>query len=121
MISFKADGIEYRFFDHLYAVSRCGKVLRKLMPWDPIIRGDGYVTLGRLRLMHRVVAHCWIENPTNAKLVHHKNEIKTDNRADNLEWGTASQNKQDYLYAQLQEKEEKWNAIVTSSGSERGW
>lgn len=88
MISVQIDGIEYRFFDHLYAVSRCGKVLRKLLPYFPPIRKDGYATLGRQRLMHRIVAQCWIENPTNATHVHHINGKKSDNRVDNLEWVT---------------------------------
>ena len=89
MISFEKDGIEYRFFDHLYAVSKCGKVLRKLTPVEPANnRNDGYLSLGRHRLMHRVVATVWIDNPNNAKHVHHKNGIKHDNRAENLEWVT---------------------------------
>lgn len=86
MISITVDGIIYKFYDHLYAVSRCGKVLRKLSHYSPTPRGDGYATLGRLRLMHRVVATCWVENPTNAKHVHHINGIRNDNRADNLQW-----------------------------------
>jgi hypothetical protein len=85
MKSIEIDGITYRFFDHLYAVSRCGKVLRKLAPYTPT-NHQGYLALGRHRLMHRVVATCWLGNPTNAKHVHHKNGIKTDNRAENLEW-----------------------------------
>mgnify|MGYP001562053056 CR=1 FL=1 len=88
MISFQIDGIEYRSYDHLYAVSRCGKVLRKLTPFIPTLRYDGYLSLGRERLMHRVIAICWIENPKLRKLVHHKDGNKANNHADNLEWVT---------------------------------
>jgi hypothetical protein len=88
MITFEKDGITYKMFDHLFAVSECGKVLRKFAPTTPHIRPDGYLELGRRRLMHRVVAFCWIPNPTNAKHVHHKNGNKADNRAENLEWIT---------------------------------
>ena len=56
MISFTMDGIEYRMFDHLYAVSRCGKVLRRMEPCTPAKHPGGYLVLGRQRLMHRVVA-----------------------------------------------------------------
>lgn len=87
MISFEMDGIEYRFFDHLFAVSECGKVLRSLTPYAPRnYRPDGYLTLGRMRLMHRVVAICWLPNPDNYKHVHHINGDKQDNRACNLQW-----------------------------------
>jgi len=85
MTSFWMDGIEYRAFDHLYAVSRCGKVLRGTQFYTPTVRPDGYLCLGRQRLMHRVVAACWLEGFTPGVLVHHRNEDKSDNRADNLE------------------------------------
>lgn len=88
MNSIKIDEIEYRFFDHLYAVSWRGKVLRNLTPYTPVRRTDGYLSLGRRRLMHRVIATCWVPNPENAKHVHHINGNKDDNRADNLEWVT---------------------------------
>jgi hypothetical protein len=92
MISLKMDGIEYRFFDHLFAVSRCGKVLRKLQPYAPrSCRSDGYLTLGRERLMHRVIATCWVDKPEGATQVHHINECKHDNHADNLMWVTPKQ------------------------------
>ena len=85
MISIEVDGIEYRFFDHLFAVSRCGKVLRKLLPYIPSIRPDGYTMLGRKRLTHRVVAECWLDSFDPNKHVHHINGDKADNRVENLE------------------------------------
>ena len=91
MISIQVDGIKYRFFDHLYAVSRCGKALRKLQPYTPTIHNMGYLVLGRQRLMHRVVAACWLESFDPKKQVHHINGDKTDNRAENLECLTAQE------------------------------
>lgn len=38
------------------------------------------------RLVHRLVAIAWIDTDDKSKEVHHKNRIKTDNRADNLQW-----------------------------------
>jgi hypothetical protein len=85
MISTQIDGIEYRFFDHLFAVSHCGKVLRKLQPYTPTLRPDGYTMLGRKRLTHRVVAACWLESFDPKKHVHHINGNKSDNSVKNLE------------------------------------
>ena len=85
MTCFTMDGVEYRVFDHLYAVSRCGKVLRQMQPYTPTFHTQGYFALGRRRLMHRVVAQCWLPDFSPEKHVHHINGDKTDNRADNLE------------------------------------
>ena len=88
MTSIDHEGIKYRPYDDLYAVSRCGKLLRKFTPSTPRQRPDGYLEAGSGRLVHRMVAACWIKKPDGAKLVHHRNGIKHDNRASNLEWTT---------------------------------
>lgn len=83
------NGKEYRFYDHLYAVAKDGELLRQLKPYTPTVRPDNYLSGGRNRLVHRMVATCWVAKPNNAaNAVHHKDHNKQNNHADNLEWTT---------------------------------
>ena len=49
--------------------------------------------------------HHWVlwafkgQRPSNADLARHLNDIRTDNRAENLEWGTRSENQLDWRRA----------------------
>ena len=89
-------------YEGLYKVSNTGKIFsvatnREL---SVIQKKDGYTCISlcdkdhnkKQYRIHQLVAKAFIPNPNNLPMINHKNEIKNDNRVENLEWVTPKQN-----------------------------
>lgn len=88
-------------FENEYEVSNLGNVRRKVQNLKAGISPHGYKTLslsknGKIitKLVHRLVAEAFIENPEFKEIVNHKDCNKINNRLENLEWVTHNENMQ---------------------------
>lgn len=84
-----------------YEVSDQGEVrnakTKKLLSLKKKIRGYVYVHLhqdgkSKVVTVHRLIASAFIPNPNSLETVNHINYIKDDNRVENLEWMSYSEN-----------------------------
>ena len=90
-------------YEGLYEVSDQGRVKslkyckeKILKPWN---NKYGYLQVGLHKdgkvekpKIHRLVAEAFIPNPNNLTTVNHKDEVKTNNVASNLEWMSQKDN-----------------------------
>lgn len=83
----------------VYKINRNGDILsfakknKKILKPQVHYSGYKHITLGSKHYTHhRLLAEIFIPNPDNKTQVNHKNGVKADNRLENLEWVTPSEN-----------------------------
>lgn len=89
--------MEKVIFDGRYIIYSDGRIwsIKRQKFLKPSLHHTGYSRVyidKKDYRIHRLVAESFIPNPNNFPIINHINEIKTDNRVENLEWCTYRHN-----------------------------
>ena len=110
-------------YENLYKINNYGEVLslRSNKILKPNNNGIGYFIIqlcknGKRKnyLIHRLVAEHFLDNPNNLPEVNHKDEDKSNNFVNNLEW---CKHKYNMNYKQLQKRQQiskEYNKLLKS-------
>lgn len=106
-------------YEGLYAITSCGRVWSyrsKKFLKPRLYKGYYGVVLykngnSKVFLIHRLVAEAYIPNPDSLPFVNHKDEVKTHNWVNNLEWCTRSYNAR-YGTAVARANEKKFKKVM---------
>lgn len=96
--------IDIKGYEGIYQVSNLGNIKSiKYLNTERVLRvyvnPDGYEYIGLWKYgmcakykVHLIVAHNWLDKIEGKKYINHKDGNKTNNKVDNLEWCTKSEN-----------------------------
>lgn len=93
--------VDIKGFEGRYAVTEDGQVwsYKSNRFLSPYLNQRGYLLVDlcgdgfrKQYRVHRLVAEAFIPNPLGLETVNHKDEVKTNNHVDNLEWMTRLDN-----------------------------
>jgi hypothetical protein len=112
------EGVGYLVSDTGLIKNRFGKVLCGTI-FSNGYRGVRFARGGKTHLIHRLVLSAFIRSARGKEDANHKNGIRSDNRIENLEWVSHSDNIK-HAHTELPRKPHAWSTpVVLSKGVDR--